>query len=60
MFGPAPPSSAELISLHIYINSFVNWNFGLGAAMSVMLLLFLIIVSAIYVRALRVGSQINE
>jgi hypothetical protein len=26
----------------------------------VMLLLFLIIVSAIYVRALRVGSQINE
>jgi len=46
--------------LHIYINSFVNWNFGLGAAMSVMLLLFLIIVSAIYVRALRVGSQINE
>jgi multiple sugar transport system permease protein len=60
LFGPAPPSSAELISLHIYINSFVNWNFGLGAAMSVMLLLFLIIVSAIYVRALRVGSQINE
>jgi multiple sugar transport system permease protein len=60
LFGPAPPSAAELISLHIYINSFVNWNFGLGAAMSVMLLLFLIIVSAIYVRALRVGSQINE
>jgi hypothetical protein len=28
--------------------------------MSVMLLLFLISVSAIYVRALRVGSQINE
>ena len=42
LFGRAPPKSADLISLHIYVNSFVNLNFGLGSAMSVLLLLFLL------------------
>jgi multiple sugar transport system permease protein len=40
--------SADLISIHIYDNSFVNWNFGLGAAMSVLLLLFLLVVTGAY------------
>ena len=57
LFGPAPPASADLLSLHIYVNSFVNWNFGLGAAMSTLLLILLLIVSFIYVRALGVGSE---
>ncbi len=48
LFGPTPPASADLISIHIYDNSFVNWNFGLGAAMSVLLLLFLLVVTGIY------------
>ena len=39
--GQSPPSAADLISLHIYVNSFVDLNFGLGAAMSVLLLVFL-------------------
>ncbi|AKU17473.1 carbohydrate ABC transporter permease [Luteipulveratus mongoliensis] len=48
LFGPTPPKSADLISLHIYGNSFVSWNFGFGAAMSVLLLLFLLVVTGLY------------
>jgi multiple sugar transport system permease protein len=48
LFGATPPPSADLISIHIYDNSFINWNFGLGAAMSVLLLLFLLMVTGIY------------
>jgi multiple sugar transport system permease protein len=48
LFGPTPPPSADLISIHIYGSSFVNWNFGLGAAMSVLLLLFLLVVTGAY------------
>lgn len=59
LFGQAPPASADLLSLHIYVNSFVNWNFGLGAAMSVLLLLFLLVVSVVYIRVLRVGGEEN-
>ena len=59
LFGQSPPASADLLSLHIYVNSFVNLNFGLGAAMSTLLLLFLLIVSVVYIRLLRVGSEEN-
>jgi multiple sugar transport system permease protein len=56
LFGRAPPPAADLISLHIYVNSFVSLNFGLGSAMSVLLLAFLMLVSLIYIRAFRVGG----
>ncbi|MFD9862094.1 carbohydrate ABC transporter permease [Streptomyces alboflavus] len=48
LFGDAAPESADLISIHIYQSSFVTWNFGTGAAMSVLLLLFLLVVTAAY------------
>lgn len=48
LFGSQPPSSADLVSIHIYGASFINWNFGLGSAMSVLLLLFLLVVTACY------------
>ncbi|MDE9364193.1 sugar ABC transporter permease [Luteipulveratus sp. YIM 133132] len=48
LFGPTPPRSADLMSIHIYGNSFVSWNFGFGAAMSVLLLLFLLVVTGLY------------
>jgi multiple sugar transport system permease protein len=57
LFGPAPPSSADLLSLHIYVNSFVNLNFGLGSAMSVLLLLFLLVVTMVYMRVFRVAGD---
>ncbi len=48
LFGKSAPREASLISIHIYQSSFVTWNFGLGSAMSVLLLLFLMLVSAAY------------
>lgn len=48
LFGASPPPQADLISIHIYQNSFVTWNFGTGSAMSVLLLFFLLIVTSIY------------
>jgi multiple sugar transport system permease protein len=47
-FGKSAPEQADLISMHIYQNSFVTWNFGTGSAMSVLLLLFLLLVTAVY------------
>jgi len=48
LFGKSAPEEADLISIHIYQNSFVTWNFGTGSAMSVLLLLFLMVVTAVY------------
>ncbi|WP_077798631.1 carbohydrate ABC transporter permease [Streptomyces sp. JHA26] len=48
MFGKTAPEAADLISVHIYQASFVTWNFGTGAAMSVLLLLFLLLVTGVY------------
>lgn len=59
LFGKAPPSSADLLSLHIYVNSFIDLNFGLGSAMSVLLLLFLMAVTLIYMRVVRIGGGRN-
>jgi multiple sugar transport system permease protein len=51
LFGATAPREADLISIHIYQSSFITWNFGLGSAMSVLLLLFLLIVTAVYLFA---------
>ncbi|MFJ7203451.1 carbohydrate ABC transporter permease [Streptomyces sp. NPDC098789] len=48
LFGKSAPQAADLISIHIYQASFVTWNFGTGSAMSVLLLLFLLLVTAVY------------
>lgn len=49
LFGStAQPAAGDLISFHIYNASFLTWNFGSGAAMSVLLLLFLLIVTGVY------------
>ena len=53
LFGSAPPTQADIISIHIYENSFVSWNFGTGSAMSVLLLLFLLLVTAVYLAVMR-------
>ncbi|MBB2890311.1 carbohydrate ABC transporter permease [Flexivirga oryzae] len=48
LFGAQPPKSADIISVHIYGASFVNWDFGFGSAMSVLLLVFLLVVTGLY------------
>jgi multiple sugar transport system permease protein len=48
LFGGSAPAAADLISIHIYRSSFITWDFGEGSAMSVALLVFLLIVTAVY------------
>jgi multiple sugar transport system permease protein len=48
LFGASAPSPADVISVHIYQASFITWNFGEGSAMSVLMLIFLLLVTAAY------------
>jgi multiple sugar transport system permease protein len=48
LFGEGQPPSGDLISFHIYNNSFSTLNYSFGAAMSTLLLVFLLIVSTAY------------
>jgi multiple sugar transport system permease protein len=57
LFGRAAPHAADLISVHIYQSSFITWNFGFGSAMSVLLLLFLLAVTAVYLTLTRRRSD---
>jgi len=57
LFGTAQPSAGDLISFHIYNASFLTWNFGLGSAMSVLLLLFLLLVTGTYLAVVNRKSQ---
>lgn len=54
MFSTAAPESADVLSLVIYRISFVNLNFGLGSALSLLMVAFLIGFSILYIRILRV------
>lgn len=53
LFGGGAPESARLVSVEIYQSSFVTFNFGLGSAMSVLLLLFLMLVTAVHLALTR-------
>ncbi|OIJ64760.1 carbohydrate ABC transporter permease [Streptomyces mangrovisoli] len=60
LFGKAAPESADLISVHIYQASFVTWNFGTGSAMSVLLLLFLLVVTGVYLVLTSRGRRTSD
>ncbi|MDF3289919.1 carbohydrate ABC transporter permease [Streptomyces silvisoli] len=57
LFGKSAPAAADVISIHIYQSSFITWNFGSGAAMSVLLLLFLLLVTVGYLVATARGRD---
>lgn len=57
LFGKSAPEQADLISMHIYQNSFVTWNFGYGSAMSVLLMAFLLLVTAAYLLITNRGAN---
>ncbi|MGV9246256.1 carbohydrate ABC transporter permease [Streptomyces sp. NPDC003710] len=57
LFGRAAPQDADLISVHIYQASFVTWNFGAGSAMSVLMLLFLLVVTGVYLAVTSRGRR---
>lgn len=56
MFGTSPPEQVNVLPLNIYVNSFITFNFGLGAAMSVVALVVMLTPAVIYLRAARVGD----
>jgi multiple sugar transport system permease protein len=56
MFGSSPPDQVDVLPLNIYVNSFITFNFGLGAAMSVVALLIMLTPAVVYLRAARVGD----
>jgi multiple sugar transport system permease protein len=56
MFGASPPDQVDVLPLNIYVNSFITFNFGLGAAMSVVALFVMLTPAVIYLRAARVGE----
>jgi multiple sugar transport system permease protein len=61
LFGPSSPPEATLVSPLIYQQSFNNWNFGVGGAMSVLLLLALLVASAFYIRlVLPKGKTVDD
>jgi multiple sugar transport system permease protein len=57
MFGSSPPDQVNVLPLNIYVNSFITFNFGLGAAMSVVALFIMLTPAVIYLRAARVGES---
>jgi multiple sugar transport system permease protein len=57
LFGGAQPPAGDLISFHIYSASFLTLNFGFGSAMSVLLLLFLLVVTGVYLFVLNRRSR---
>jgi multiple sugar transport system permease protein len=57
MFGSTPPDQVDVLPLNIYVNSFITFNFGLGAAMSVVALFIMLTPAVIYLRAARVGES---
>lgn len=60
LFGSAQPPAGDLISFHIYNASFLSWDFGVGSAMSVLLLLFLLAVSLVYLYATQWRKEKND
>ena len=57
MFGPTPSDEVNVLPLNIYVNSFITFNLGLGAAMSVVALVIMLAPAVIYLRAARVGDD---
>lgn len=59
LFGTAVPASADLLSARIYIDSFVDLNFGLGSAMSVVMIVVLFVGALLYVKLGRISLLRN-
>jgi multiple sugar transport system permease protein len=56
MFGSTPPASAAVMPVTIYTQSFGLFNFGLGAAMSILSLAVMLLPAVVYMRATRLGE----
>ncbi|GAC1373231.1 MAG: sugar ABC transporter permease [Ktedonobacteraceae bacterium] len=59
MFGTPPPIQADVLPLNIYVSSFQLFNFGLGAAMSLITLIIMLVPGILYIRTLRLGEVVT-
>jgi multiple sugar transport system permease protein len=55
LFGASPSPSADVLSLHIYKLTFMQWDFGRGSAMAFLVLIMLLLVVLLYFKAFKVG-----
>lgn len=55
--GGGPFSSTETLSLRAFKEGFDYWNIGLGSSFSVIIFLFNIVLSLVYIRVLRTSSD---
>lgn len=59
MFGTPPSPQADVLPLNVYVTSFQTFNFGLGAAMSLITLVLMLIPAFFYIRMLRLGEDVS-
>ena len=60
MFATPPPPQADVLPLNVYITSFETFNFGLGAAMSIIALIITMVPVVFYIRMLRLAEVLNR
>jgi multiple sugar transport system permease protein len=60
LFGSPAPTEVNVLPLNIYTTSFQTFRFGLGAAMSILALVVLVIPAILYLRAVRLESGTGE
>jgi len=58
MFGTPPSPQSDVLPLNIYVTSFQTFNFGLGAAMSIITLIIMLIPAFFYIRMLHLGEDV--
>jgi multiple sugar transport system permease protein len=57
LFGIPAPDAVNVLPINIYTTSFQVFRFGLGAAMSIMALVILVIPAVLYLRAVRLDPS---
>ncbi len=55
LYGTTPSPSADVLSLHIYNLTFMQWDFGRGSAMAFLVLILLLAIVLLYFKAFKVG-----
>jgi multiple sugar transport system permease protein len=60
LFGSPAPNAVNVLPLNIYTTSFQTFRFGLGAAMSILALVVLVIPAVMYLRAVKLESGTED
>lgn len=56
-FGSIPPKDADLFPLHVYTSSFVNADYSVGSAMTIVAVLVLLLVAVPYGRTTKIFGE---